>query len=145
VNSSPVVVRPRSPQDAGGIPGAFLPIASTPKDMAALRKAAGEFETVFAKMFLSSMRKTAPQKSLFHGGRGEEIFTELLDTHYAEALSKRGKGLGIAEMIVRKYAAHVQADESEKGTVVDTNPAGAALPAGNAVGTTRASGVNDHD
>jgi Rod binding domain-containing protein len=114
-----------------------------PQTLATLKKVAGDFETLFAQMFLSSMRKTAPQNPLLHGGRGEEIFTELLDSHYAESLSKRGKGLGIAEMIVRKFAAHVQAEE--KGTVVDTNPP-FALPS-DPVGSPAAkdTGVNRHD
>ncbi|HLF93106.1 MAG TPA: rod-binding protein [Planctomycetota bacterium] len=80
-----------------------------------LRKIAGEFETVFSKMLLASMRKTVQKTPLFHAGRGEEIFSELLDDNYSAALSKKGKGLGIAEMIVKKYAAHVKAQEEQEG------------------------------
>ena len=53
-----------------------------------LRKIAGEFETVFSKMLLASMRKTVQKTPLFHAGRGEEIFSELLDNNYSAALSK---------------------------------------------------------
>lgn len=96
---------------------------SRPVDAAAsseLRKIAGDFETVFSKMLLASMRKTVQKTPLFHAGRGEEIFSELLDNNYSAALSKKGKGLGIAEMIVKKYAAHVKAQEEQKGRTLDT-------------------------
>lgn len=145
MNSTPAAVRPQSPPDAGGIPAPAIPINRQPGDMAALKKVASEFETVFAKMFLSSMRKTAPQTPLLHGGRGEEIFTELLDGHYAEALSHRGKGLGIADMIVRKYAAHVRATEDQFGVVVDTHPSGATAPDLKSALRATATGVNRHD
>lgn len=88
-----------------------------------LKKVASQFEAVFTKMLISSMRKTVDKGTLFHAGRGEEVFSDLLDTHYAEAMSKKGKGLGIAHMIVKKYAAHVKAQEEQKGRVVDTGRA----------------------
>ena len=95
-----------------------------------LRKLASDFESLFSKMLLSSMRKTVQQNPLFHAGRGEEVFSDLLDTHYAEALSKKDKGLGIADIIVRKYAAHVKAMEDQKGRKLDTGAASAVRGAG---------------
>lgn len=101
--------------------------AKAPED---LRKIASDFESVFSKMLLASMRKTVQQSPLFHAGRGEEIFSELLDNHYSDAVSRRGKGLGIADMIVKKYAAHVKAQQDQKGRNLDTGRGPAASPAG---------------
>jgi Rod binding domain-containing protein len=105
---------------------AKAPQAAKPADGAAakagkeLREIASNFESLFSRMLLASMRKTVQQSPLFHAGRGEEIFSELLDTHYADALGKKGKGLGIADLIVKKYAAHVKAQEDQKGRNLDT-------------------------
>jgi Rod binding domain-containing protein len=84
-----------------------------------LRQAAQGFESLFTHMLLQSMRKTVHKSRLFHGGHGEETFQDLLDTRMAEASSKHGKGLGISEMIVKRYAKHVQAMEEQKGKALN--------------------------
>ena len=83
-----------------------------------LREVAQGFESVFMEMLFKSMRSTVKEGKLFHGGRGEEIFRDMLD----QTLSKGGsrKGLGIADMIVGRYAARVgEAGEAGKGTRID--------------------------
>lgn len=130
---------------AKDLPAADAATGAPAKELGELKKIASEFETIFSKMFLSSMRKTAPPGPLFHGGRGEEIFSELLDNHYAEAVSKRDKGLGIADMIVRKYASHVKAQEEQKGRVLDTSRTVPAALGAAATVVMPAAGVNRHD
>ena len=76
---------------------------------AKLREAAQSFEAVFAGMLLQSLRATMNKSELFHGGRGEEMFTGLLDQALAQTSSLRSRGLGIAEMIVRQYARNAYA------------------------------------
>jgi flagellar protein FlgJ len=107
---------PAAPQPAAG-----AEIRSTEE----LRKVARQFESLFMKMLISSMRKTVQKQPLFHGGRAEETFADLLDQHHAEAMAKKGRGLGIGDMIVKRYAAHVRAMEEQKGGQLDT-----AAPAG---------------
>jgi len=53
-----------------------------------LREAFGSFvgETLFGQM-LKSMRKTVGKPAYFHGGRGEEIFTQQLDQILAEKIA----------------------------------------------------------
>jgi Rod binding domain-containing protein len=99
------------------------------KNEAGLRKIASDFESLFSQMLMSSMRKTVQKSPLFHGGRGEEIFSELLDTNYAKSISNRGKGLGIADMIVKKYASHVKAQAEQKGRTLDTGKNPVVFPA----------------
>jgi flagellar protein FlgJ len=81
-----------------------------------LREVARGFEAVFAEMLMKSMRATVKESRLFHGGRGEEMFRDMLDRSLSQGVS--GKGLGIADMIVGRYAAHVREDDG-KGTRID--------------------------
>ncbi len=80
-----------------------------------LEKVAHSFESIFVQMMTSAMRKTVKKSELFSGGRGEEIFTGLLDRAIAEESTQRGGGLGIAEMIIRQYSGHVRAAEGPIG------------------------------
>jgi Rod binding domain-containing protein len=120
----------REPAQASPLPAAPAPSGGAAvKNEAELRKIASDFESLFSQMLMSSMRKTVQKSPLFHGGRGEEIFSELLDTNYAKSISSRGKGLGIADMIVKKYSAHVKAQADQVGRRMDTGGAPAAVPA----------------
>ena len=90
-----------------------------------LEKVARSFESIFVQMMTSAMRKTVKKSELFSGGRGEEIFTGLLDQAIAEKSARRGAGLGIAEMIIRQYSRHVRASEGPNGkTAAETGKPG---------------------
>jgi Rod binding domain-containing protein len=83
-----------------------------------LRKVAQGFESIFMQMLFRSMRSTVNESKLFHGGRGEEVFRDMLDQQLVGGGS--GKGLGIADMIVGRYGALVkEAGEAGKGTRID--------------------------
>lgn len=84
-----------------------------------LRDVAQSMESVFLNMLLSSMRKTVKKSEFFDGGRGEEVFTNLLDMTISERASRRGGGIGIADMIVEKYGKHVRGAEGPQGSSVD--------------------------
>ena len=81
---------------------AATPAASAPR-LEELRQAAQAFESVFAQMLMKSMRSTVKESQLFHGGRGEEVFRDLLDQRMTEGASN----LGIAKLIVERYAKNV--------------------------------------
>jgi peptidoglycan hydrolase FlgJ len=69
-----------------------------------LEAVAKEFESLFAKQMLDSMRATLnPEEDMFNGGMAQDIFEDMLYDEYARVLSKTG-GLGIAEMIIQQYA-----------------------------------------
>lgn len=68
-----------------------------------LKKAAQAFESVFAQMLMKSMRSTVKESKLFHGGRGEDVFRDLLDQRYTEGTSS----FGVAKMIVDAYRKNV--------------------------------------
>ena len=81
---------------------AATPASSGPR-LEELRKAAQAFESVFAQMLMKSMRSTVKESKMFHGGRGEEVFRDLLDQRMTEGTSN----LGIAKLIVERYAKNV--------------------------------------
>lgn len=86
---------------------------------AELREMAQGLESVFVGMLMKSMRATVKKSELFSGGRGEEMFTDLMDQRLGDAVSKRGGGLGLADMIVKKYGKHIKAAEDSKGQNLD--------------------------
>ena len=75
-----------------------------------MREVAQSFEAVLAQILLRSMRATVGKSGLFQGGRGEQLYTELLDRSFAEAATRRGNGFGIAEMIQKQLARSAYAE-----------------------------------
>lgn len=66
-------------------PGAPQGEASSPEFRDAFNQFVGQ--TLFGEM-LKSMRATVGKPAYFHGGRAEEMFTQQLDQHLAEKMSK---------------------------------------------------------
>jgi flagellar protein FlgJ len=69
-----------------------------------LWKQCQNFESVFMGILIGSMRKTVQKNEIFSGGRGEEVFQNMLDTQFAENISKNGEGIGIAKMLYETFA-----------------------------------------
>ena len=66
-----------------------------------LKKASGDFEAIFIKQMLDSMRKTINKTSLLGGGMAEDIFEDMLYDKYAEKMSKTAN-FGLKEMLYRQ-------------------------------------------
>ena len=65
----------------------------------ALREVAREFEALFVKQMLSSMRQTLdPGSDMLYGGISQDIFEDMLYEEYAKVMAKTGS-LGIAELV----------------------------------------------
>src|ERR1044072_8131699 len=76
----------------------------------ALKEAARQFESLFTQMLLKSMReanKSFGEDSLFGSDQGD-MYRDMFDDQIAMQLSK-GKGLGLADMLVGQLQAGVQA------------------------------------
>ena len=69
-----------------------------------LKEAAEGMEANFVKQLMKSMRSTVEESPETRDNQGIQIFRGMLDDHHAEAAA-RGRGLGIAEMIVRYLTA----------------------------------------
>jgi flagellar protein FlgJ len=70
------------------------------QDRGALREAARQFESIFAKMMLSSMRAASFGDSLL-GSDQQDFYQGMFDDQMAVELT-RGKGLGLADMLVQQ-------------------------------------------
>ncbi len=70
------------------------------KQMAAV---AVQFEQLFANMMMKSMRASVPENSLLPQSTGEKIYTEMLDSEYADLMVKRSS-LGLAKNIYRQMS-----------------------------------------
>lgn len=76
--------------------------ANASKDQ--LNEVAQEFESLFVKMMLDSMRDTRNSEDNFtYGGMAEDIFEDMLYTEYASDIAKRGD-FGIADMIINQFS-----------------------------------------
>jgi flagellar protein FlgJ len=68
-----------------------------------LKEACRDFEAIFIKQMLDSMKKTVPESGLLEGGMAEDIFEDMLYQEYATIISKSGD-LGIAEMVYKQLS-----------------------------------------
>jgi flagellar protein FlgJ len=69
-----------------------------------LRAVATEFEVLFAKQMLDSMRATLnTEDDMFHGGMAQDIFEDMLYEEYARMMAKTGS-LGVGDIIYNQYS-----------------------------------------
>jgi len=66
-----------------------------------LEEACAEFESLFICQVLTQMRKTVVKSGLVDGGKGEEIFTSLMDEELSKQISIR-QGLGLSEPLIEQ-------------------------------------------
>jgi flagellar protein FlgJ len=72
-------------------------------DLERLRTVAEDFEAIFVKQMLESMRSTLnPDNRLVDTGMAGEIYDDMLYDEYAQIMAKSG-GFGLADMIVNQY------------------------------------------
>ncbi len=98
------------------------------QDPSALKEAAKQFESLFTQMLLKSMReanKSFGGDSLF-GSDQSDFYQDMFDNQIALHLSK-GRGLGLADMLIRQLAGGVSASgvNGEERTVNGRAPNGA--------------------
>lgn len=62
-----------------------------------------EFESIFVKQMLSSMKKTINRSGLVKRNMGEDLFEDMLYDEYAADMAKTS-GFGIAKMLYKQLA-----------------------------------------
>ncbi len=67
-------------------------------DMAAMDKAAKDFETVFIGQMLGAMFSGVESNGITGGGQGEDMFRSLLVDEYSKGIQNQG-GIGIAAAV----------------------------------------------
>jgi flagellar protein FlgJ len=88
-------------------------------DKAALKEAAKQFESLFMRELIKSMRE-ATQKSGLMDGEGADLGTDLLDQQFAVQLS--GLPGGLSEAIERQLGKQMQNNAAEKAGAADALP-----------------------
>lgn len=68
-----------------------------------IKQACGDFEAIFIKQMLDSMRKTVDKTSLLGGGMAEEIFEDMIYDEYAKKMSNTGN-FGLKEILYRQLS-----------------------------------------
>lgn len=91
-------------------------------DPSTLKQVAKQFESLFTKMMLESMRKASFGDPMFGSDQGD-MYQGMMDDQMAVQLSQ-GKGLGLADMLIRQLshgATHAGSAQTEApaGNVVD--------------------------
>ena len=68
-----------------------------------VKQACSDFEAIFIKQRLDSMRKTVDKTSLLGGGMAEDIFEDMIYDEYAKKMSKTGD-FGIKDMLYKQLS-----------------------------------------
>jgi len=68
-----------------------------------LRAVAQEFESLMVSTLLRSMRATVPESDLIESKGATQQYRQMYDDELARSAAKSGRGLGIADMIVKAY------------------------------------------
>lgn len=92
----------------------------------ALRETARQFESLFTTMMLKSMRDATPGDSLF-GSDQQDFYQDMFDQQLSMQLSK-GKGLGLADMLVRQLMQGANPAPAGEASVVEPGGVARAWP-----------------
>ena len=85
-----------------GLKPAFS-LAAKPTDPAGLKKAAQQFEAIFLRQMISSMRSASLGEDMLGSTAGDQ-FRDMADARTADSMAEKGS-LGIAEMLMRQFGA----------------------------------------
>ena len=120
-----------------------LRVGAQNNDPAALRDVAGQFEALFLQSMLKSMRDASIGDPLFGDSNAHDLYEDMLDQQLAMEMSS-GKGIGLAEMLVRQLGGDEAVRPSTERTYgIERQGSGAdrhghALPGPGAAGEQRA-------
>ncbi len=113
---------------------ASLKRAAAANSPQALREAARQFESLFTSMVLKSMQQANFKDPLFGSDQGD-LYQEMYDDQLAATMSK-GKGLGLADMLVQQL---------RRERAGDVDPSGASASTTSAATTATTGSVNTAD
>ena len=71
------------------------------QDEKRLKEACAEFESLFIYQLMKQMRKTIVKSGLTGGGKGEEIFTGMMDEELSKQMSSK-QGLGLKDVLIEQ-------------------------------------------
>lgn len=96
--------------DVSEIPAYYYTSSPVPPGLSAkngndqkLKEACTEFEAIFIKQMLNSMKKTVQKTGLMDGGFAEEIFDDMLYDEYALEIA-RSSSMGLADLLYKQLS-----------------------------------------
>jgi peptidoglycan hydrolase FlgJ len=95
-------------------------------DPAAIREGARQFESLFARMMIKSMRDAVGKDPIF-GSSQSELYQGMFDDQLAKQMTQ-GRGLGLADMLMRQLQ-HAGGGAAPTSPAASTNPAASASAA----------------
>ena len=123
--------------DFGGLTALKKSVRNNDPD--AVRQVAKQYESLFARMMIKSMRDAVGKDPLF-GSDQEQSYQEMYDDQLSIELTK-GKGLGLADMLVRqmqRLTGGDKADATDGSTDRKADPTGTRAAAGTATAVPQA-------
>jgi flagellar protein FlgJ len=81
-------------------------------ELVKLRKVAQQFEAVFLRQMIGSMRKASPGDGLLDSSASEQ-FRDMSDSRMADAMAGKG-ALGVADMLVKQLGARLVGQAAAK-------------------------------
>ena len=109
------------------------------QDPTALRETARQFESVFTRMLLKSMRQASQGDALFDSQQSG-FYRDMFDDQLAVEMS-RGKGLGLAEMMVEQLLRANAGQSSAAATAITPGGDAAASTGSSPTGPTASTGA----
>ena len=96
---------------------AGLRLAAENKDPAVLREVAGQFEALFIQTLMKNMREASLGEGVFGNSDQHEMYQEMMDQQLAVEMAS-GKGIGLADMLVRQLGGDAVPTSSANGTAL---------------------------
>ena len=81
-----------------------------------LKKTCSDMESLFIFQLFKEMRATIPKSEFLDGGKGEEIYTLMLDSNMAKEIAS-GQGIGLASILydqLNNTVGNIKNKDSEK-------------------------------
>jgi flagellar protein FlgJ len=129
----------QSYMDIQGLGGLQASAASSPHDPATVRAVAQQFEALLIGMMMKSMRDAKLSDGLMDTDQSR-MYQEMLDQQLSLTLSQ-GRGLGIADMIVRSLTPGTAAEAAHAAYSKGLKRTAPAVPVGATTAATAASGT----
>ncbi|KHT18028.1 flagellar assembly peptidoglycan hydrolase FlgJ [Pectobacterium carotovorum] len=76
-------------------------VSGNPQSKEGIRAVAQQMEGVFVQLMMKSMRSAIPQDGLFNSDQ-TRLYTSMYDQQIAQEISTKGKGLGLADVMVEQ-------------------------------------------
>ena len=92
-----------------------LRLAAENKDPAVLREVAGQFEALFIQSLMKNMREASLGDPVFGNSDQHDMYQEMMDQQLAVEMAS-GKGIGLADMLVRQLGGGATPSSSANGT-----------------------------